>query len=413
MKSKIKFILIALFLFSFLAACTSVREKEGWAGKIEEEDGIEVIYNPKEPLYGEIDLELEEDLVIGAGEEFDENYNFRYIRDIEVDDEGNILVVDSRDCRIQKYDKDGKYLQTIGRKGEGPGEFQRPSLTYLAPDGKLYVNELRKVHIFNQNQEYKRSIILESFLTSFGVTKEGNIMGYVSTRTEEEMTIDIALIDPEGKRTKTIASYPDQGVMIQRGNITFGTTPPYSPGLFFSSVDENSGIYGFSADYKLFMTDASGEIIRRIEKEEKRQPTSKAEESEYIKERWESQKERGGTLSEGDVRKLHTFAEYKPYFTNIIMDDEGNLFLPKPKSVLHPEDYTYYDFFNRQGCYFYKIKISDVTPRVIKKGYIYTFGSDPDTGYYEIERYRKKTGSRSKNSQILKPKGKDSSTILI
>lgn len=396
MKFKIKFILITLVLFSFLAACNSVREKEGWTGKIEEEDGIEVIYNPEEPLYGEIDLELEEDLVIGGGEEFDENYNFRRISSMEVDDEGNILVLDYSDCRIQKYDKEGKYLRTIGRKGEGPGEFQRPYRSYLAPDGKLYINELRKLHVFNENQEYIRSIILESPLRSFGVTKEGNIMGYVSTRSEEEMTIDIALLDPEGKRTKTIASYPDQSVTIQRGNIMIGTTPPYSPGLFFCPVDENSGIYGFSVEYKLFQTDASGEIIRRIEKEERRQPTSKDEESEYIKKLWGRQREGGGTLSEGDIRKLHTFAEYKPYFTNIIMDDEGNLFLPKQKSVLHPEDYTYYDFFNKQGYYFYKIKISDITPRVIKKGYIYTYGSDPDTGYYEIERYRIKNWEQIK-----------------
>jgi len=396
MKSKIKFFLIILVLFSFLAACTAVREKEGWAGKIEEEDGIEVIYNPEEPLYGEIDLELEEDLVIGGGEEYDENYNFRRISSMEVDDEGNILVLDYSDCRIQKYDKDGKYLQTIGRKGEGPGEFQNPFRTYLAPDGKLYVNEFRKLHVFDENQEYERSIILKSFLRDFGVTKEGNIMGYTSTRSEEDMTIDIALIDPEGQRAKTIAKFPDQGVRIQRGNIMIGTTPPYSPGLFFCPVDENSGIYGFSAEYKLFETDASGEIIRRIEKEERRQPTSKDEESEYIKESWERQKERGGMLSEGDVRKLHTFAEYKPYFTNIIMDDEGNLFLPKPRSVLHPEDYTYYDFFNKQGYYFYKIKISDITPRVIKKGFIYTYGSDPDTGFYEIERYRIKNWDQIK-----------------
>lgn len=388
MKSKMKFILITLVLFSFLAACTSVREKEGWAGKIEEDDGIDVIYNPEEPLHGEIDLELEKDLVIGAGEEFDENYNFRRISSMEVDDEGNIFVLDYSDCRIQKYDKDGKYLQTIGRKGEGPGEFQRPSLTYLAPDGKLYVNELRKLNVFDENQEYERSIILKSILLSFGVTKEGNIMGYTNTRSEKEMTIDIALIDAEGKRTKTIASYPDQGVRIQRGNVVIGSTPPYSAGLFFCPVDENSGIYGFSAEYKLFETDASGEVIRRIEKKEKRQPTSKDEESEYIKERWERQRDRGGRFSEGDLRKLSTFAEYKPYFTNIIMDDEGNLFLPKPKSVLHPEDYTYYDFFNKQGYYFYKIKISGVTPRVIKKGCIYAYESNPDTGYYEIEKYR-------------------------
>jgi hypothetical protein len=395
MKSKIKFILITLIFFSFLAACTSVKEKEGWAGKIGEEDGIEVIHNPEEPLYGEIDLELEEDLVIG-GEEYDENYNFTFIRDIEVDDEENILVLDYRDCRIQKYDKDGKYLQTIGRKGEGPGEFQRPSRTYLAPDGKLFVNELRKLHMFDENLTFEKSVILKSSLFSFGVTNEGHIMGYMRSRTDEGATIDIALINLEGTRTKTIASYPDQSVTIQRGNIMIGGTPPYSSGLFFYPVDENSGIYGFSADYKLFVTDASGKIIRRIEKDERLQPTSKDEENEYIKERWDRQRDRGGTLSEGDIRKLSSFAEYKPFYTNIIMDDEGCLFLPKPKSIIHPEDYTYFDFFNRQGYYLYRIKISDVTPRVIKKNCIYTFGTDSDTGYYEVKRFRIKNWGQIK-----------------
>lgn len=401
MKSKIKFIFVVIVLFSFLAACTSVREKEGWAGKIEEEDGIEVIYNPEEPMYGELDLELEEDLVIGGGEEYDENYNFRRISSMEVDDEGNIFVLDFSDCRIQKYDKDGKYLQTIGRKGEGPGEFQRPSRTYLAPDGKLYVNEVRKVHIFDKNSTFEKSIILESPLLSFSTTKEGIQLGQSYTFVEEGRSLDILLMDSEGKKVDAVASFPDPSVTISKpvsggGMIMVGGAPPYSPGLFFCPQSEGSATYGFSSEYKLFTVNSSGEVIRRIEKEEKRQPTSKDEESEYIKERWERQKERKGALSEGDIRKLSVFAEYKPYFTNIIMDDEGNLFLPKPKSVLHPEDYTYYDFFNQQGYYFYKIKISDITPRVIKKGCIYTFGSDPDTGFYEIERYRIKNWDQIK-----------------
>lgn len=169
MKSRTQFILIAIFIFSFLAACTSVREKEGWEGKIEEVDGIEVIHNPVEPLHGELELELEEDLVIGGDVE-DENFNFMRISAIEVDEEGNIYVLDSRECRIQVFNKDGDYLQTIGRKGEGPGEFQRPSRMYLSPDAKLYVIEFRKMHMFDQDGVYEKSIIPESTLLGMSAT---------------------------------------------------------------------------------------------------------------------------------------------------------------------------------------------------------------------------------------------------
>lgn len=402
MKSKLKYVVAVIVFFSFLATCTSVSKKEGWEGRVEKVDGVEIIHNPEEPLHGEIELELEEDLVIG-GEEFDENANFSYIRDIEVDDEGNILVLDYRDCRIQKYDKDGKYLQTIGRKGEGPGEFQRPSRIYLAPDSKLYVNEIRRVHIFDQEGAFEKSLIPESPLLNFSVAQEGSLLARSYTFAEEGRSLDIVLMDSEGKKKDTVVSFPDPGVMITKpvsggGAIAVGGSPPYSPGLFFCPLDEGFAAYGYSSEYKLFVANSAGEVIRRIEKEEERQPTSKKEEDEYINERRERAKQQKGGIqwSEGDLRKLHSFAEYKPFYTNIIMDDEGHLFLSKPKSVVHPEDYTYFDFFNEQGYYLYKIKISGVRPRVIQKGCIYTFGTDPDTGYYEVERYRIKNWDQIK-----------------
>ena len=116
MKRHILIILSFLLLWGF-----SINQRSQWKGKIEEEDGVKVIKNPLEPLYGEITFELEKDLSIGKRD--NEMYRFSKVRNVAVDREGNIYVVDMNNNRIQVFDEQGIYVQTIGKKGEGKGEF--------------------------------------------------------------------------------------------------------------------------------------------------------------------------------------------------------------------------------------------------------------------------------------------------
>ena len=92
MKTIPKILPVSFLLLIFIATEAIEDQKPQWKGKIEHEDGVKVIKNPKEPLYGEITLELEEDLTIGNEE--DENYLFYKSIYIDVDNEGNIFVLD-------------------------------------------------------------------------------------------------------------------------------------------------------------------------------------------------------------------------------------------------------------------------------------------------------------------------------
>lgn len=55
-----------------------------------------------------------------------EEYLFGSVRAITVDDDQNVYILDGQASHVRVYDSAGTYVATLGRRGEGPGEFQVP-----------------------------------------------------------------------------------------------------------------------------------------------------------------------------------------------------------------------------------------------------------------------------------------------
>jgi hypothetical protein len=73
----------------------------------------------------------------------DPNYIMYQVSDVVKDSKGDIYIVDSGNARIQVFNATGKYKKTIGRKGEGPGEFSMPFNININSDGALYIGDYR------------------------------------------------------------------------------------------------------------------------------------------------------------------------------------------------------------------------------------------------------------------------------
>jgi len=113
--------------------------------KIKTENGVTVIYNPKNPTPPPgtpTKLILKEDLTIGE-KEGREEYMFSRMESLDVDEEGNIYVLDSKESHVKVFDRDGKYIRTFGRKGQGPGEMQRALNIAITPQKEIMVNDWR------------------------------------------------------------------------------------------------------------------------------------------------------------------------------------------------------------------------------------------------------------------------------
>ncbi len=153
--------------------------------KIETIDGVRVVHNVKGGLWGKTPrTSLELVRKIGDIDTEDEHFAFNYPSDVAVDKEGNIYVLDASNARVQKFGPDGKYLATIGRKGQGPGEFIFPDTISFDKDGNLVVADSaqNRVHILIGSGKDVRSVVVkEGPLRGVRPLPSGDLAGRAST----------------------------------------------------------------------------------------------------------------------------------------------------------------------------------------------------------------------------------------
>ncbi len=160
----IPYFLVLTLVLIFLVGCGTKEPGEEYPAEIKTVDGVKVVANPDFPKEGTIHYSMEEELSIGVLEG-DEEYMLNMPQDIKIDKDGNIYVLDWGDACINVYDEKGIYLRTIGRKGQGPGEFDLPAYYDISPDGRIFIMDTRnrRAVIFGVEGEYLGGFRLEGF----------------------------------------------------------------------------------------------------------------------------------------------------------------------------------------------------------------------------------------------------------
>lgn len=378
MKTKFKpiFLFLIFVLFIFYSWGEKADEQNPqWKGKIEKEDGIKVIKNPGEPLYGKIKFELKEDLSIGK--EDDENYMFYRVRGIAVDNQGNIYITDWGNYRIQKFGQNGNYLQTIGRQGEGPGEFQW--LIQLRMDdstGNIFVKDgPREIEKFDKKGNYIETIKMEKSIDDFYFTGEGLIFAILSTVSETELSKTLCKVNTKGEILKNYAKFPWDIYYQKRGEGAVMSVSSFVHDLFLSKIDGKCFLYGYSGEYELNVIDHEGRILYKITKDESPKGFSAKEKRRY---------------------KRGRMPAHKPFFYSLFTDSKARIYAQTNMiSRREPADKEV-DVFSKDGYYLYKTTLPRFT-YAIKNGFLYAYEMNEDTGAEYVKRYRIKNWDKIKD----------------
>jgi hypothetical protein len=367
--------LMAAVLSTGLIVSAGQAQKAGWKAKLLTEAGVRVVANPAEPLYGEIKLSLEEELRIGK--EGDERTQFYRVRDIAADPQGNIYVDDYSNGRVQVFDPQGAFLRTIGRPGQGPGEFENPTLIrFGGRDGRLHVmDRYRRINIFDDKGIYIRSVMPENGFEDYFPDAADGFMAVMRTGSDEELTSfhTLSRLDADGKTRAVLAEFPYTLHMERREGGTLVVSTGYEMSLCAAPLPGDALVYGYSKDYELVILGPDDRKALVIRKDGPR-PAFTAEEKSGF-----------GRIP---VPKL------KPYFFGILTDPEGRIYVQRNMNTTGKRGYgpiatedKQFDVFSREGVFLFRAALPPNT-RVIRSGLVYTYFIDEDQGLEYAQRFR-------------------------
>ncbi len=365
MERRLNFLFI-LAVSSFTILMVSCGEKKSeWRGTMEEVDGVTIVKNPKEPMYGEDVFSIEEELSIGEPEGAEE-YMFSRLRSLAVDDEERVYVLDSKEAHVKVFDRQGKYLRTIGGKGQGPGELQSPLTIYITGQNELVVEDItRQLAFFSLDGQFKRNqLTAKTGAMAVDLDSEGNIVATVIVREEENPRYELQKFDSELNYLHSLGASP-------LPSATPGGYNPFSPIIQSEINCYDQVVVGYAEKYEIKIYDKSGSMIRKIVKEY--DPVEITEEE--IKEATEAR----------PMDRKFSIPRYHNPYRWIITDDEGRMFVRLYERVNDREEY-YHDIFDKEGKYIAKIPLG-FFPRAWKNNKLYTIEADED-GYQYVKRYK-------------------------
>lgn len=340
------------------------------------------------------EIVLRKELTIGVVEG-DEAYMFGKSVGVSVDGRGNIYVLDWDRKHIRKFGPDGKYLLTIGRPGQGPGEFQNPSTARFAPDGSLYVSENfgNRLYFFDPDGKFIGQSTLPEDIFDIWITPAGTRLGirHRAPRIVGQGNTESTYIIYDDKFRPIVELYTDvvdlklpdsQSLAHSLADIASFFLARPNP---IATMGEDGRIYfGLTNAYAVDVYSPEGKKLRTISRELPPKEYSRKDIDFVLKAYEESQYAEQPEAVRKEILRRIRFPKYKPFVQALVPMDNGLLGVV---SEVTSGDECALDSFDRDGQFLGRVKAAiPLGGLLFKNGKAYCVRTD-ENGYHFVERF--------------------------
>jgi hypothetical protein len=334
---------------------------------------------------GIVDLDLS--LEIGGDDVEDENAILYAPSGFAIDAAGNIYVLDYKLHCMKIFGPSGDYIKTIGREGEGPGEFRGASRIAIDASGRIYTHDYlnKRFQIFSPDGEYLDSRLSQDGVKDIVMGPGGRI--YLGLQEFDFMDssgvnwLRLLRVSEDFSESVTVDSTSVKlWKMVQVGDAMTMATVPYPPDLIWAVSADGKIIIGRSDKYFIRILSPDLEQMGEIKRDVEAPPVTEEDKEAYYR----SFERDGQTGLEPAMKNAMKFPRHKPYFDDIVVDWDGNILVRWSEPV---DDAPGYDVFDPTGGFIGRVSIDGLANgAVFKDGFIYSRFREEDE-LTKIRRY--------------------------
>lgn len=200
------------------AAC----EEAAQTPPVMERDSAGISIVTSDPLQSEAVCSLSDEPTFLVGDnQDDESQWFSSVSGVGALSDGSVVVAERGSGQLRIYDRTGRHLRSMGRLGEGPGEFSRLWFLRVLAGDTVWVGDYRPMRYFlyASGGDWVRTIELDPMYLN--PTRDGGVLGNgvsINVRTEGAERYDFKTPDawhveahaPDGKLIGPVATVPSR-----------------------------------------------------------------------------------------------------------------------------------------------------------------------------------------------------------
>jgi hypothetical protein len=267
-------------------------------------------------------------------------------------------------------------MRTIGRKGQGPGEFGLPISLIISPQAKVIVNDMgqRKIQYFDKEGNYLEEFSIADKFLFFGpmVTTSGDLIVTYTIPQEQPVTV-LQKLNPQFEPLFTFTSLdmdkpPTINIFVARSLTSLRWAATYDDEIIWADIK--------NPEYELYFHGVDGRLKRTIAREYDPIPITSEDKKRLMDTIFGN-----NPTEQWDIR----FPDNYPPFSGFSFDDLGHVFVKRYEKETNEYGHLH-DIFDAEGKYIAQMRFK-MNPMIWKKGFMYTIVDDAD-GFKVIKRYK-------------------------